>query len=425
MSAKVRFEVLTDRQYRPLSGDFIVRLALRMSVPDLAETLPLNICLLIDRSLSMDGPKMDRAKESAKALIQALREEDYLSIVSFSTNAQTLVEHQKMRPAQRRDALNAVDGIQPGGITRLDLALECGFEVLTRGGADDMNILLLLSDGAPTDERGVVLPEEGQLALRSRIEGAFTESSMTTSTIGLGDAAECLAPFLESCGEKGGGIFYHADDPRELAERFMEELDRVKDTAVADLRFQLRDVQGSVRKAVAVYPNVRELHPHDVPGGAIEIDGGALVRGEDHVFLVEVVTRAGNAEKKALCEVEALYRMEGRADRARGTPPLIEYTGEIALLEKPGHPDVEKYKSMYAAFIQTQKAAANIRAGGDIKKTRVLLRDAAKTTRRLGLTKQTKLLEGMANQIEAGADISANDLTRVALATRKTKLLGK
>ncbi len=425
MSANVRFEVLTDRQFRPLEGDFIVRLALRMSVSDLVETLPLNICLLIDRSLSMEGPKMEKAKESAKALISALRAGDHLSIVCFSTSAQILVERQRMDETRRQSALSAVDAIQPGGITRMDLALEQGYEVLARGGGDDMNILLLLSDGAPTDEQGVVLPEEGQIALRSRIDRAFSGGSVTTSTIGLGDAEECLAPFLESCGEKGGGIFYHADDPRELTERFMEELNRVKGTAISDLHFHLKDTLGPVRKAVAVYPDVRELNTRVGPDGRVEIDGGALSKGEEHVFLVEVITRAGEASKKPLCEVEAVYRLEGRNDRARGQSPVLEYTGETALLEKPSHPDVEKYKGMYAAFIQTQKAAANIRAGGDAKKTRVLLRGAAKTTRRLGLSKQTKLLDGMAAQIEAGQDITANDLTKVAVATRKTKVLGK
>ena len=34
MSTKLRFDVLTDKAYRPTAGEFVVRLACRMSVSD-------------------------------------------------------------------------------------------------------------------------------------------------------------------------------------------------------------------------------------------------------------------------------------------------------------------------------------------------------------------------------------------------------
>jgi len=81
MNNSLQFDVLTDKQYRPMEGDFIVRLALRLSVSDLAETLPLNLCLLIDHSGSMEGDKIEKAKDAAKQLIENLVNGDVLSII--------------------------------------------------------------------------------------------------------------------------------------------------------------------------------------------------------------------------------------------------------------------------------------------------------------------------------------------------------
>lgn len=48
---------------------------------------PLNICLILDRSTSMQGDKLDFVKATAIHLLRSLRPEDVLSVVAFSDRA--------------------------------------------------------------------------------------------------------------------------------------------------------------------------------------------------------------------------------------------------------------------------------------------------------------------------------------------------
>lgn len=424
MSANIRFECLCDKNYRPINGEFVTRLALRLSISDLAETLPLNICLLLDKSMSMTGTKIEEACQSARRLIGALREGDRLSLISFSTTVETLLENQEMDESGKHKALQAVDRIQVGGITRMDLALAQAYTLLEQTGDTYLKQLLLLSDGAPTNHAGFVLEEDDRESVRQTMGQALQDASIITSVIGLGDAAECLAPFLEACAETGQGVFYHEQDPDQLADRFLEEFHRIKATAASEVRFRLNELAGRVRKAAAIYPDLRELSGETADGGSLDLDVGALQKGEEHVFILELVTPGlDEPAKKKLCDVSVEYHMEGEQQTQNGAPPILEYTDDETLLTKPGHTEVEKYKAMYMAFQQTRFAAANVRDGGDAKKTRQLLETAAKTTRRLGNAKQTKLLHAMADNLETAGTLSENDLAQMAGASRKTKVL--
>ena len=426
MSDPMQFEVIQDKEFRPTEGSFVIRTAFRLAVPESAKTLPLNLCLLIDRSGSMSGAKIARAKEASGKLVSGLNSDDVVSLITFSDDTEVLVEQVKADADGKDRVLGAIDTINPGGTTRMDRGLDAARDVLSKQLGDFMPVLLMLSDGAPTSDTGAVLDAAGLAEIQQKFADFFTQGGLTSSTVGLGDARQCMADFLETAAEKGGGVFYPAVSPEKLAERFMEEYNRVRSTAVSDVRFFVSDILGKIRKATAVYPDVREITPYDSPKGETVLDGGALQKGDAHVFLVEIVTPeySGGAAKQMLCNVRAKYRMEGRDFEASANPPLVEYTDEENLLRKEGHPEVEKYKAMYTAFIQTQRAAQNIRSGVDSKKTQKLLESAAKTTKKLGMAKQTKILEDLKDKVAQGA-ATENDIVAASVDSRKTKVMDR
>ena len=49
---------------------------------------PLNVCLVLDRSTSMQGEKMDTVKATAIQVLRNLRPQDILSVVTFSDRAE-------------------------------------------------------------------------------------------------------------------------------------------------------------------------------------------------------------------------------------------------------------------------------------------------------------------------------------------------
>jgi Ca-activated chloride channel family protein len=107
---------------------------------------PLNVCLLIDRSTSMQGERMDTVKATAIEILRQLRDVDILSIVTFSDRAQTLT------PAQRShnvaDIEAEIRSIRPGGGTEIMQGLQAAVhEVRRHLGRNQVNHIILLTDG--------------------------------------------------------------------------------------------------------------------------------------------------------------------------------------------------------------------------------------------------------------------------------------
>src|SRR4051812_31503638 len=113
-----------------------------------ATSLPLNICLALDQSLSMRGEKMERVSDAARYVFSQLGPHDVLSIVAFNDRATVGL------PAQVNPLMNevykAIDGIIPRGGTEMAAGLRAGLEELLHGRARvgrAISSLLLLTDG--------------------------------------------------------------------------------------------------------------------------------------------------------------------------------------------------------------------------------------------------------------------------------------
>src|SRR4051812_38894875 len=108
----MRMSALLDRLYLPGNEDGTAYLQVDLTAAASSggkERVPVNAVLVLDRSGSMSGVKMARARDAARALVQALGPEDRLSIVEFSSAASVLVESTPVTAQARSRALEAID----------------------------------------------------------------------------------------------------------------------------------------------------------------------------------------------------------------------------------------------------------------------------------------------------------------------------
>ncbi|HXQ36415.1 MAG TPA: DnaJ domain-containing protein, partial [Anaerolineales bacterium] len=91
---------------------------------------PLNVSLVIDRSTSMQGEKMDIVKASAIQVLRNLRPQDILSVVAFSDRAEVIVPASYQQDRQRLEA--KIQLIQPSGATEMYQGLELGVKEVLR-----------------------------------------------------------------------------------------------------------------------------------------------------------------------------------------------------------------------------------------------------------------------------------------------------
>src|SRR5437763_338438 len=82
-----------------------------------ARPKPAAFCVVLDRSGSMQGNPLERAKEATQVAIKNLRPDDLFSVVVFDNSAQTVIP---LQAAKNKQALhNAIGGIRSGGSTNL------------------------------------------------------------------------------------------------------------------------------------------------------------------------------------------------------------------------------------------------------------------------------------------------------------------
>ena len=121
-----------------------------MAAPKATEKLshrqPLNLCLVIDNSNSMSGQRLNTVKDTALNIIQSLKTEDILSVVTFNDRAEVIV------PATRNQNLNILEAriglINARGGTEIYQGLEMGYnEVIQNLRPDYSNQIILITDG--------------------------------------------------------------------------------------------------------------------------------------------------------------------------------------------------------------------------------------------------------------------------------------
>ena len=110
-----------------------------------ASDFPLSVAIAIDRSWSMAGDRLERARSAARQFLGELRADDEATLIGISSEVETLAPLSRDRAAQRA----ALDGLRPWGSTKLHDAL---LESVARvEAAQGRRALIVLSDG---EDRG-------------------------------------------------------------------------------------------------------------------------------------------------------------------------------------------------------------------------------------------------------------------------------
>lgn len=166
---------------------------------------PLNLCLVIDRSTSMQGARLDQVKAAVGQVIDSLRESDTFSVVAFSDRADVVVPAQRGM-AERTMAKAKVSTIGAHGGTEILQGILCGLQELHRHiSSAAANHLLLLTDGRTYGDEADCL----MLASLAATDG------IAISGLGIGD--EWNDGFVDELAGRTGGASAYIDSHQTLA----------------------------------------------------------------------------------------------------------------------------------------------------------------------------------------------------------------
>ncbi len=191
---------------------------------------PLNLCLVIDRSGSMEGPPLEYAKQACSYVVDLLSPDDILSIVTFEEIVDLLMAPQRV--TNRQLVKDGISRIVAGNTTNLHGGISLAMQQL--GQVNDpgrLTRMIVLSDGDPT----AGIKDHGSLtAFASEVKAR----GITITFLGFGpDYNEEL---LAGMAKRSGGNYYFIPRPELIPEIFRTELEKLMTVSARNLHLTLK-----------------------------------------------------------------------------------------------------------------------------------------------------------------------------------------
>jgi len=143
---------------------------------DAERNVPLNLCLILDRSGSMRGRPMEIVKKAAQSLIERLNPGDRISVVAFDHRAKVIVPNQVVNDTAKLK--NQIASLSADGGTAIDEGMKLAIEELAKGKKDTVSQAFLLTDGEN---------EHGDNKKCLKLAQLATEDKPTLNTLGCGE----------------------------------------------------------------------------------------------------------------------------------------------------------------------------------------------------------------------------------------------
>lgn len=292
MTTKLNLTSNFDREIFWKGGDSIRYLvaglnAKQKKTSEKKERDPLNIALVIDASGSMSGQKIESAKSAALGLIRHLSEDDWLSIVSFSSDVQVHFDGIRIGDVSYGRFESEIAKLRGGAMTNLSDGWFKGIDCVAKLAEDNKKLtprVIILSDGHMN--RGICNPIE----LMSHAHQLRNRGVMT-STLGIGDGYDEL--LLKGLAEEGGGRFHDAERAEDISAVLLGELGDIFNTLVEGTQLELKIPMG-------VNVEVLGNSTSQVSDNRIKVSLGNILKGHDrHVVFKIKCPRMAAGEKLA------------------------------------------------------------------------------------------------------------------------------
>jgi len=264
----------------------LLEIGIKGYVPPPSARQPENLTFLIDTSGSMDEPnKLPLLKRSFALLVDQMRPEDTISIVTYAGSAGVVLEPTKA--SERAKILGALDHLEAGGSTAgaegIELAYQVAAQSKVKGG---VNRVILATDG--DFNVGIDEPDQLKDFIRSkRDEGIF----LSVLGFGRGNLDDAL---MQALAQNGNGNASYIDNFREAQKVLVEEGGANLVTIAKDVKVQVEFNPAQVSEYRLIGYETRALNREDFNNDAV--DAGEIGAGHTVTTLYEITPAGSGAE---------------------------------------------------------------------------------------------------------------------------------
>jgi Ca-activated chloride channel family protein len=349
---------------------------------------PANVAIVLDRSGSMQGDKIAKARQAALMVIERLKSSDIVSVIAYDDKVNVLVPATKVSDKEQIRA--GIRRIEAGGSTALFAGISKGAsEVRKFLERKRFNRVILLSDGLAN-----VGPDSpGELG---SLGASLVKESISVTTIGLGlGYNEDLMSLLA---ERSDGNNYFAENSQDLARLFDAEFGDVLSVVAQEVLVKIECGKG-------IRP-VRVLgRDADISGRKVVASINQLYSKQEKYLILEVeVPAAGVGSARDVAEVTVTYaNMETKTSDKLTSTVLVRFSDSEEKVAESVAKD-----AMIAAVTQIatvkNELAVQLRDKGNVKEARQVLLSNA-----LFLEENAKQLDAPQLQEYSGANYADAD----------------
>ncbi len=182
----------------------------------------LGMVLVIDRSGSMDGDKLEMAKTAARSAVELLGNRDQVAVLAFDD--QTYVISEMQSASNKGKISDEIARIESGGGTSMYPSMEMSFEILNSTSAK-LKHVIMLTDGISNSGDFEGMAQQ------------MVSAKMTVSTVAVGGEGSTDTELLEAIARIGKGRYYLAEDPAQVPQIFAKETVTASKSAIDEQPF--------------------------------------------------------------------------------------------------------------------------------------------------------------------------------------------
>lgn len=261
------------------------------------EAQPVDLVIVLDRSGSMGGQKINDARMAVIRLMERLSDRDRLGIVTYSNGVQTLSPLVNMNTANLEKLSAIVRRIQSSGGTNLGGGLQHGITtLLTTKGTLRQRKVILISDGLAN--QGITDPTTlGSMAANG------SEYNLAVSTVGVGyDFNEVL---MTTIADHGAGNYYFLENPQAFAKIFEKEFETTRNVVASAVEIRIPLEDGVELINAGGYPIKRE-------GNFAVVRPGDLLSGQQRKFFLTFQLPTEHEGNFSFADIQVQYQHKGR-----------------------------------------------------------------------------------------------------------------
>jgi len=274
-----------------------------------------DIVIVLDRSGSMNGPKISNARQAVLNLLSSLSAKDRFALITYSDGVQVVAGLQRVTADHRQRLEALISGVTAGGATNLGAGLMAGINV-TLSAAETANTakVILISDGLAN--KGIT-----DTTRLSTMAAIAVEREFAVSTVGVGN--DFNEQLMTAIADRGAGNYYYLENPMAFVEVFQKEFSYTKATVATHVSISLQLDNGVSLVDVAGYPiNIQKDRAAFYPGD--------LRYGQTRKLFLTLQVPTATIKSFEIDGVKVQYRINGQPMET-----TLDGSYEIACVENP------------------------------------------------------------------------------------------